>query len=216
MAAKPEIVYVFDGYCGWCWGIEATVQKLAAEFADRFQFSALSGGLITGGRIGPLGDFSDYIERAIPRVEQMTGTQFTDAYKARIRDRSTMQNSLVPAAAFALVTETNAEVDTMQLADEILRLNFVSGLDLSLPKTYEDLFRVHGLSPKEALDRLGESQLAALAEPQFTRAREMGAEAFPTIVYGREGTYFPLCQGYQSYENLSHALDILHREPPPI
>ena len=48
------------------------------------------------------------------------------------------------------------------------------------------------------------------------RAREIGAEAFPTIIYGREGEFFPLCQGYQSYENLAHALDILHREPPAL
>ena len=36
------------------------------------------------------------------------------------------------------------------------------------------------------------------------------------VVYGRDGQYFPLSQGYQSYESLAHALDVLHREPPPL
>ena len=60
------------------------------------------------------------------------------------------------------------------------------------------------------------SPSSLIIEQQFTFARDIGAEAFPTIVYGRNGQYFPLCQGYQSYENLAHALDVLHKEPPEL
>ena len=112
MQTKAEIVYVFDGYCGWCWGMAQNILKLKENFSDRFRFSAISGGLMIGNRIGPLGDFAAYIEKAQPRVEQMTGCVFSEAHKALVRDRTTMQDSRVPAAAFA-VSEEPALADAL-------------------------------------------------------------------------------------------------------
>lgn len=216
MTPKAEIIVVFDGYCGWCWGIAATVKKLASDFSDRFMFSAVCGGLVTGDRIGPLGDFADYIEKAMPRVEQMTGAVFSAAHRERMRNRNTMQDSRIPAAAFSLIIAERPQTDTIQLADEILAMNFHHGYDLSDASSYAELFAAHRLEPGLSVSRLASGDLFPLAEQQFERAREMGAESFPTIVYGREGQYFPLCQGYQNYESLAHALDLLHREPPPL
>lgn len=212
---KPEIVYVFDGYCGWCWGIADVVSRLARDFSDRFAFSAVSGGLMLGPRIGPLGDFADYIERAIPRVEQMTGAKFSDAHMKLLRQRETIQDSTLPAMAFSLVTKANPATHTIELAHAILKLNFDEGKVLSDADSYAELFVAFGLPEATVLELKSRSALAG-AESQFERAREMGAESFPTIVYGREGQYFPLCQGYQNYENLAHALTVLHREPPPL
>lgn len=216
MATKAEIIVVFDGYCGWCWGIAETMKKLAADFSDRFDFTALCGGLITGERIGPLGDFAAYIEKAIPRVEQMTGAVFSEPHRARMRNRNTMQDSRIPAAAFSLILAEKPQTSTMQLADEILSLNFREGRDLSEALSYADLFRSHGLDAEKSVSRIASGEFFPHAERQFEHAREIGAEAFPTIVYGREGQYFPLCQGYQNYESLAHALDLLYREPPPL
>ncbi|MFO1472485.1 MAG: DsbA family protein [Turneriella sp.] len=216
MAAKAEIIVVFDGYCGWCWGIAETMKKLAADFSDRFDFTALCGGLVTGERIGPLGDFAAYIEKAIPRVEQMTGAVFSEPHRARMRNRNTMQDSRIPAAAFSLILAEKPQTSTMQLADEILSLNFREGRDLSEATSYADLFRSYGLDTEKSVSRIASGEFFPHAEKQFERAREIGAEAFPTIVYGRQGQYFPLCQGYQNYESLAHALDLLYREPPPL
>lgn len=216
MSSKAEIIVVFDGYCGWCWGIATTVKKLAADFSDRFDFKAVCGGLVTGGRIGPLGDFTAYIEKAMPRVEQMTGAIFSDAHRERMRNPNTIQDSRVPAAAYSLILAEKPQTSTMQLADEILALNFREGRDLSDAASYADLFHAHGLDARQSITRLANGDFFSHAEQQFERAREMGAESFPTIVYGREGQYFPLCEGYQNYESLAHALDLLYREPPPL
>ena len=215
MQTKAEIIYVFDGYCGWCWGIADVVSRLARDFSDRFAFSAVSGGLMLGPRIGPLGDFAEYIKRALPRVEQMTGAIFSEAHRKLLDHPEILQDSTLPAMAFALVVAAKPETDTIQLGHEILKLNFDEGKVLSNPESYAALFANFGL-PASAVEELKNRSALPGAEQQFERAREMGAESFPTIVYGREGQYFPLCQGYQNYENLSHALTVLYNEPPPL
>lgn len=213
---KAEIIYVFDGYCGWCWGMDSVMTRLAENFGDRFNFSALCGGLMIGSRIGPLGDFGAYIERAIPRVEELTGAKFSEHHLALVHDRRTMQDSRVPAAAFAVIQQENPGIDTVALAHEILSLNFSAGQDLSLPGSYGDLFKKYGIDAAEFTGNLAAGRLYALAEQSFERAREMDADSFPAITYGRDGQYFPLCQGYQPYENLADALETLYREPPEL
>lgn len=169
-----------------------------------------------GDRIGPLGDFGAYIERAIPRVEELTGAKFSQAHRLLIRDRTTMQDSRVPAAAFAFVQQKNPGVDTVALAHELLSLNFSTGRDLSNPENYAGLFAKYDVDPAQFATALSAGQLYAVVEKSFERVREMDADSFPTIVYGRGGQYFPLCQGYQPYENLAEALATLHREPPEL
>lgn len=216
-ALQPaEILYVFDAYCGWCWGFSSIIGSLAENYADRFRFSALSGGLITGERIGPLGNFGAYIEKAIPRVAQTTGAVFSDAYIARIRQPSTHQDSRVPASVFAAVIAAQPAIDSIALAHDILALQFSAGRDLSCYEEYAGLLRACGLDSTPTLQALRGGAYLSAAEQQFTFARDLGTEAFPAIVYGRNGQYYPLCQGYQDYEYLSHALEVLYRDPPEL
>jgi putative protein-disulfide isomerase len=214
---QAEIIYAFDGYCGWCWGMAENILKLRENFSDRFRFSAISGGLMIGDRIGPLGDFAAYIEKAQPRVEQMTGAIFSEAHKALIRDRTTMQDSRVPAAAFGAILAAAPQTDTILLSHEILSLNFKDGADLSKPESYAPLLLKYGVDAVVFAADLKAGKLYPGVEKQFDDARETyGADAFPTIIYGREGQYFPLSQGYQNYDGLANALDVLHREPPQL
>ncbi|MBS0616814.1 MAG: DsbA family protein [Spirochaetes bacterium] len=211
-----EIIYVFDGYCGWCWGINEVIGRLKRDFNDRFRFRAVSGGLVVGSRIGPLGDFADYIARAIPRVEEMTGAIFSEPHRTRMRDKTTMQDSRVPAAAFAFALAASPQSDSVELAHDILALNFKAGADISLAESYTAVLQKYGADAARFVAEYKEGKLFALANEQFAFAREIGADSFPTIVYARDGHYFPLCQGFQKYENLAHALDVLHREPPEL
>lgn len=207
---------MFDAYCGWCWGFSAVIQQIARDFSDRFSFRAICGGLITGERIGPLGDFGTYIERAIPRVRELTGAHFGDAYLTRVRNRQTYQDSRIPAAVFCAVMDALATTDTVALAHALLSLNFAEGGDIACYDTYAALLAQYGLDVERTLAALSRGEYLAAAEEQFAFARTLDATAFPALLYGRDGEYFLLCQGYQNYDNLAQALSLLHREPPPL
>lgn len=211
-----EIIYVFDAFCGWCWGMSETIVKLEREFGDRFEFSALCGGLITGERIGPLGEFSHYIQKAAPRVSETTGVVISDAYMQRMSNPQTLQNSLIPAAVFSAILEKNPTANTVVLSHALLSLNFQDGLDLTDLETYTPLLKSYDVEPTPFQKKYHDGGYSEQVEAQFHRARELDAESFPTLVYGQDKNYFPLVAGYQPYKNLAHALDTLHRDPPKL
>ncbi|MBV6494760.1 MAG: hypothetical protein LDLANPLL_02797 [Turneriella sp.] len=215
MQKRAEIVYVFDGYCGWCWGISDTIVRLKNDFQDKFIFSAHPGGLMTGERIGPIGDFGAYIEKAMPRVTEMTGAIFSEAHKKLIQNRSTIMDSTIPAAAFQYIVDKNKDTDTVDLSHEILSLNFEKGFDLRLPESYTSLFSKYGVDASTFKEALQSKEFLHLVEEDFERARTLfGAESFPTLVYGNNADYYPLCQGYKPYDVLAEAFNTLYENPP--
>ncbi|HRP70763.1 MAG TPA: DsbA family protein [Turneriella sp.] len=217
MQKKAEIIYVYDAYCGWCWGISNTIVRLKNDFQEKFIFSAHPGGLMTGKRIGPIGDFGAYIEKAMPRVTEVTGAIFSEAQKTLIRNRSTVMDSRVPAAAALYIQEVDADVDTIDLAHTLLALNFQTGVDISKPENYVQIFQKFNVDAAAFFSKYNDGFFEEKVGDEFDFVRStFGAESFPTLVYGQNGSYFPLCQGYQSYENLAPALETLYREPPPL
>ena len=64
MADKPTFFYVYDALCGWCYGFSPVMQNVAAKYDDRLNFEVISGGMVTGPRVGPIGQVAPYIKSA--------------------------------------------------------------------------------------------------------------------------------------------------------
>jgi len=163
-------------------------------------------------RIGPLGAFAEYIEKAIPRVAATTGVDFPQAYRELIQKRDEIQDSRLPAAIFSLIAEKQAS-SAVEIAHEIQQLHFEQGLSLSRPESYVSICKKYAVNPPWQ----DSAEITQLAEAQFLKASQMDIDAFPALVYGStKGDFFPLCHGFQPYENLAHALETLHRDPPDL
>ena len=47
----PELLYIFDPLCGWCYGMTPVIQRVRTDMAGQIQVSVLSGGMVTGERV---------------------------------------------------------------------------------------------------------------------------------------------------------------------
>ncbi len=52
---KVKLIYVYDALCGWCYGFSPVMMQLHSKYKDSIDFQVVSGGMITGNRIGPIG-----------------------------------------------------------------------------------------------------------------------------------------------------------------
>ena len=58
---EPVIYYIFDGLCGWCYGFAPVVNQLQQELGKKVIFKVISGGMVTGSRVGPIRQMAAYI-----------------------------------------------------------------------------------------------------------------------------------------------------------
>src|SRR6185503_17583656 len=136
---SPEVVYVFDGYCGWCYGFDETLMAFWQANRHRVPFRVVSGGLFVGAnkpRIGTLG----FIREANARVTQYTGAQFGDGFDAVLRDGSLVLDSEAAAAGFAALREQAPE-RAVEIAAAMQHAFYIDGRSLSDPDTFADVAR---------------------------------------------------------------------------
>ncbi len=74
-ADRPELLYLFDPLCGWCYGMSPVIRRVQEEFAGQLDVSVLCGGMVTGEQAGPIRHNWPYISGALEQVQRVTGAE---------------------------------------------------------------------------------------------------------------------------------------------
>jgi len=177
---QAQVVYVFDAYCGWCYGFGPTVQQFWELNRGRVPFSAISGGLFLGERRLPLSTFG-YIEAANARISQLTGAKFGEKYQALLRDGRLVMDSEVAAAGFAALREQAPE-RAIELTNTMQRAFFQRGRSLSDVETFMVLAREFELDADRIAKYVSGNDARPAAMQDFSLARALGANSFPALL----------------------------------
>lgn len=212
-AALPELLYLHDPLCGWCFGTSPAINQLQADFAGRLDVSVLCGGMVLGADAGPIADSWDYIRQALAEVETVTGVRFGEAFRALGAAGTYRYDSEPPSraiVAFRQITQDPAR--TVAFAHAVQQALFRDGYDLNALTTYEPLLESFGLDIAEFGRRWAAPETAQAARQEFAAVARIGIQGFPTLVVrvGEQG--YVLARGYQPYEQLRAGLEQLLRE----
>lgn len=203
---KPVFYYIQDALCGWCFGFAPVVRNVQTEFADRLTFEVLSGGMITGPRVGPLKEMAVYIKNAVPRLTETTGVTFGDAYLNEVLESGTyISNSLPPATVLSILKEQAPEKQ-VQFAHQIQNLLFKEGLNLNDVAVYLPLAAEAGISEADFQAKFASQVYQTKAEQEFELVQNWGISGFPAVVVEKEDKLYLLSQGYQSFPDMAAAL----------
>ena len=212
-AALPELLYLHDPLCGWCYGTSPAINELQAEFAGRLDVSVLCGGMVVGDDAGPIAETWDYLRQALAEVETVTGVRFGEAFRALGDAGSYRYDSEPPSraiVAFRQITQDPAR--TMAFAHAVQRALFRDGHDLNRAATYTPLLASFEVDAAEFERRWAAPETAQAARQEFAAVARIGVQGFPTVVVriGEQG--YVLARGYQPYEQLRAGLEQLLRE----
>jgi putative protein-disulfide isomerase len=178
---KPTVMYVFDAYCGWCWGFSNRVSEFEAANRDRVAFAAVSGGLLTGKRVSPI-SFLTHIPEANARITRLTGAEFGEKFKKLLEEGSFEMNSSHAGAAMAAL-RLQAPDRAVDWAHQLLEAFFQHGLSLSEPSTVAAIALRNGLDELKVLRALADGSAQSQAEADFALARGLGVNSYPTLLY---------------------------------
>jgi putative protein-disulfide isomerase len=165
----------------------------------------ISGGLVIGDRVGPIGDMADYILKAIPGLEKITGKKVGQPYIDVLKEGSRVQNSLIPATALC-VLKVMLPGQEIELAHKIQELQFVHGHDLQSDETYKELCAELGISTDEFLSKFKSNEYQQKAKDEFAQASSWGIRGFPAVILNRGDSLIALSNGFIDLPNLQSNL----------
>jgi putative protein-disulfide isomerase len=175
---KSRLTYVFDAYCGWCYGFGETFRAFVDSHAWEIDVEVVPGGLFVGTRRGPIRQIGQ-VARANDAIASLTGTTFGPGYRALVADGSFVMDSHEAARGF-LALQSCAPGYDVEIAWRMQSAFYVDGKSLSVPETYADIATGLEVSPDDvraALERTGDD----VVELAYARAIAFGVAGFPSV-----------------------------------
>jgi len=212
-ANLPELLYIQDPLCGWCYGTSPVVQQVQQAFAGRVDVSVLCGGMVKSDDAGPIADPWEYIGQSLEEVEKITGVQFGVAFRVLGETGEYRYDSGPPSRAITAFRQTSQDpAFAVAFAHAVQTALFRDGQDLNDPATYNPLLTPFGVDVVDFQRRFAAPETARAAQQEFAAVARIGVEGFPTLVLrlGEQG--YVLARGYQPYEQLRQGLEQLLQE----
>lgn len=212
-ASLPELLYIHDPLCRWCYGMSPVINRVQQEWAGRLDVSVLCGGMATGAHATPIAETWGTMQPELDTVEKVAGVRFGAAFRALAGHGRYRYDSEPPSraiAAFRHLTQDPAR--TVAFAHTVQAALFQDGQDLNAPATYDGLLASFGVDAAGFQRRLAAPETARATQQEFAAVARIGVRGFPTVVLrvGEQG--YVLARGYQPYEPLRQGLEQLLRE----
>lgn len=211
-ATLPQLLYIFDPLCTWCYGTSALVQRLAEEFADQVSITVLSGGMITGADVGLIGEDWELTWQRAQQVARVTGAEFGAGFEQLGAAGTYRQDSEPPSRALMVFKQLDPLEREAAFAHAIQRAYFVDGQDLNEPTTYLGLARTFGLDAQEFRRWYDNEASRQATQHEFDVVSRLGVQGFPTLIFAQGSQGYVLARGYQPYEELKAGLEQLLRD----
>ncbi len=204
----PTLYYVYDALCGWCFGMSPGIVSLRDSWQGRLNFEVLSGGMVTGSRIGPATDMAQYIRGAHKRVEEMAGVKFGRAFlDGTLSNPEAIFNSIKPSQALTAAKQLRPDV-AVSMAHAIQQAIYVDGQLPDVWATYEVIAIKLGLNDDGQFLALAQSDVIEKAtQAEFGQVQAWGVTGFPTLVLDFEDKLYLLSQGFSPAKSISERIE---------
>lgn len=204
---QPLLLYVYDPLCGWCYGFAPVMDKIHTKYKDRLRFKVVSGGMIVGDRIGPIGVVAPYIKHAYKDVERATGVKFGEGFlKGILDDGKAVFTSIPPSQALAVFKKMKPG-HAMQFAHELQTAIYYDGIRPAEYSDYKKLAERHGLNGEEFVRQMQTPEAKAAAEQDFALSDSLGVQGFPTVFLVKDDKAYRLTSGYVGEKDMEKTLE---------
>ena len=190
-----QLIFVIDPMCSWCWGFHPVIKELREKHFSNYIFSLVVGGLRTKGQMTWNEQSRGYLAQNWNAVTQKTQQTFN----FELLNKEHFDYDTYPACkAIVCVRELWGEVMAFEYLEKLQEAFYVKSEDT----TSLDVL-LNYVEDKEKFLEFYKSQRAELLmQHDFSKARSMGANAFPSVVKIDKAGHMCCVQGYKSLEEV--------------
>ena len=202
----PKIIYVYDAMCGWCFGFSNVIYRIYEEYKNDFNFEVLSGGMIIGQGVTPAYKMKDFILKAYPRVEQITGVKFGEPYLELFKEGSYLLNSELASEVITVVKEIRPDL-TFEIVKELQYVHFVLGHTLNSLVTYESILNKKGVDLNQFNKVISNPETKSKTFKEFAFVKQLGINGFPAVLLFHKNKYYSISSGFAKYEDVKEIIE---------
>lgn len=197
-----KIIYIYDALCGWCYGFSPVINEFETKYKDNLDFEVVSGGMITGNRIGPIGEVAGYISWAYKNVEDATNVKFgEDFLNKTLRNGKAIFTSIPPAIALSVFKKYQKE-NSVKFASALQKAIYFDGIEPENLDEYGKIAATFGLNADDFVLEMKNPENLNTAKLDFELSQNLGVTGFPTIFLEVNGTYYKIASGCVNFETL--------------
>lgn len=200
------IIYIYDALCGWCYGFSPVMQQIHEKYKDEMNFTVLSGGMIMGERVGPIGQVAGYIKQAYKTVEERTGVEFGEDFLNNILDKGeAIFNSYPPSVALT-VFKTYQSENAVEFAGTLQKAIYQDGIEPENLQAYGEYAARFGIDADEFVNKMQEEKFKNATFAEFQQVAEWGIQGFPSVIMATPENLYLIARGYMPFERLDSTI----------
>lgn len=207
---KPVLIYCYDAYCGWCYGFSKVISKIAEEFKEQLSYEVLSGGMILPEKPVHIKVSADFIAKAYPSVEELTGVKFGSDYLWHIfnsEDSDWYPNSEKPAIAMCVFKEYYPD-RVIEFAEDLQYSLHFEGRDLTDDEAYRHLLEKYSINPESFYEKLSSEAYKDMAYYEFSLVQQLKVEGYPTVfIQINDSKFHMIARGYTNEADLRERIN---------
>ncbi len=207
---KPVLIYCYDAYCGWCYGFSKVISKVAEEFKEQLSYEVLSGGMILPEKPVHIKVSADFIAKAYPSVEELTGVKFGSDYLWHIfnsEDSDWYPNSEKPAIAMCVFKEYYPD-RVIEFAEDLQYSLHFEGRDLTDDEAYRHLLEKYSINTESFYEKLSSEEYRDMAHYEFSLVQQLKVEGYPTVfIQINESKFHMIARGYTNETDLRERIN---------
>lgn len=185
-----KLYYIYDPMCSWCWGFKKTFEALKNKLDPSIEVVNVVGGLAPDND-APMDDATKTMLQNIwRRVEESTGASFNHTFWTMTQPR----RSTYPACRAVLAAKTMGKEEAMITA--LQEAYYLRALNPSDVETHLFLAKELGMDTEAFKETLFSSMTEEALQADFTLARSLHVQGFPSLVLEIGYQRFPIRVDY--------------------
>ncbi|MEE4376374.1 MAG: DsbA family protein [Candidatus Competibacteraceae bacterium] len=203
MNSVPELIYIADAMCSWCWGFVPVMDKLREDFISQLSFRLVMGGLRPGDAAVPMdAEMKTHLRTHWQAVEARSGQAFSWDWL----DREGFVYDTEPAARAVVAVRRLAPTREYEFFHATQAAFYAFGRDVTQENVLMSLAIETGLDAQEFRLCYRENNTLSMTHADFRLTQELGVHGFPSVLLRDADKLTSVAQGYLPYERLEPVL----------
>lgn len=201
---KPELIYVGDPMCSWCYGVSEEMAQVKNHFDAKVDFKVVTGGLRPY-NTETMADLKDFLTHHWEDVHKASGQKFNYGI---LDSTDITYDTEPPSRATVVVRRLKPEVE-FEFFKAIQRTFYLENKNMHLKESYHDVLKSLSVNTAEFDKLFVSDEMKNLVRQDFTKARRLGVSSFPTLLLKTGEDVHVVARGFSDSASMIAEIDKL-------